>query len=150
MRPSTQRLLFAALAFAAGVGACSSSLSGFVGVPAHDVFVTPGAPQHGTGGDTVYYSIANNGASPAYLMPCGDAPAISYEVFQNGAWVNTGPAISCAVQTVPGPIELDPGTPIVVSTVYASPGRYRAGVSAASKADLSDAAMAWSVAVDIP
>ena len=150
MRSSPQRLLFAALSLAAAVGACSSSISDFVGTPAHEVFVTPGSPQHGTSGDTVYYSISNSGASTAYLAPCGDVPAVTYQVFQNGAWVTTGPVTTCPVQTVPGPIELVPGTPIVVSNVFTTAGRYRAGVSVATKVDLSDAAPAWSVGVDIP
>ena len=150
MKPSPKVLLFAALATAAAAGACSSAISKIVGVSAHNVYITAGIPQAAPQGDSVYFTISNAGVAPAYLARCGDVPALDYQVNTNGAWVETGPAITCPAPSTPGPIELDPGVPIQMSTVYTSSGHYRVGVSAASKADLSDAAMAWTVAFDIP
>ena len=149
MKPSPKVLLFAALATAVVVGGCSSALADLVGVSAHDVYITAGNPQPAAQGDSVYFSISNSGGAPAYLQRCGDEPALDYQVWQNNAWVEMGPAVTCPAPSSPGPIELDPGAPLVMSTVYTTPGRYRVGVSAASRVDLSDAGMAWTVAFDI-
>ena len=149
MRPSRKVLLFAALA--AGAGACSGgAIAKLVGVPAHYVYITPGAPQHVAGGDSVYLSIANQGFVTAYVERCGDAPALDFQVQQNGQWVEMGPAITCSTPSTPGPIALDPGQSIVIAHLYPNAGHYRVGVSAASKADLSDATEAWTVAFDTP
>ena len=150
MKPSPKLLLVAGLAFAAGLGACSSGLARIVGVSAHDVYITPGRPQPGPQGDSVYFNIQNNGGATAYLSRCGDEPALTLQVFQNGNWVNTGPAVSCPSPSTPGPIELAPGASIVLVEVFPSPGHYRGGVSAATTADLADAAQAWTVGFDIP
>lgn len=150
MKPSSKRLLVAGLAFAAGMVACSSSLSRLVGVSAHDVFITPGRPQPAPEGDSVYFNIQNNGGATAYLARCGDEPALTLQVFQNGNWVNMGPAVTCPTPSTPGPIELASGASIVLVEVYTGPGHYRAGVSAATTADLADAAPAWTVGFDIP
>ena len=150
MKPSPKVLLAGAvLAAVAVVGACSSSLSDLVGVSAHNVYITPGSPQPAAGGDSVYFSISNSGVAPAYLARCGDAPALDFQVYTNGAWVEQGPAVACPEPSSPGPIELDPGSPIVLAFLYANPGRYRVGISTATKADLSDADMAWTIPFDI-
>ena len=149
MRRSPKVLLFAALATAVAAGGCSSALSDFVGVSAHNVYITAGNPQPAAQGDSVYFSISNSGVASAYLQRCGDEPALDYQVWQNNAWVEMGPAITCPAPSTPGPIQLDPGAPLMMSTVYTTPGRYRVGVSAASRPDLSDAAMAWTVGFSI-
>ncbi len=131
-------------------GACSSALSEFIGVSAHNVYISAGSPQPAPQGDSVYLTISNSGVASAYLARCGDEPALDYQVWQNNAWVEMGPAITCPTPSTPGPIQLDPGPAILMNTVYTTPGRYRVGVSAASKPDLSDAGMAWTVGFDIP
>lgn len=150
MKPSPKALLAgAALAAATAVGACSSALSDLVGVSAHNVYITPGAPVPAAGGDSVYFSISNSGVAPAYLARCGDAPALDFQVSTNGAWVEQEPAVTCPAPSSPGPIELDPGTPIVIAFLYTDAGHYRVGISTATKADLSDAAMAWTIPFDV-
>ncbi|MGH7669494.1 MAG: hypothetical protein ACRENQ_08350 [Gemmatimonadaceae bacterium] len=150
MKSSRGVLLFAALATAVAAGACSSAISDLLGVVEYNVFVTPGSPQPGPQGDTVYVTISNNGVNPAYLARCGDQPAVTIQVWQNNTWVQSGPILDCLAPSSPGPIEVDPGTPIVISNVYPDSGRYRVGVSVATQADLSDAAAAWTVGFDVP
>jgi hypothetical protein len=150
MPESAKRFLFVLAACAVtAAGACSSSLARLVGVPSHDVNITPGAPQAVSGGDTVFFSIDNNGVNTAYVQPCGDQPALDLQVYQNGAWVELGPAVTCPAPTNPGPIELASGAQLVVAAFYTGPGHYRTGVSVGTDAALSDAAMAWTAGFDI-
>ncbi len=151
MRPSRKALLVGgALAGAIALGACSSAIDKILGTPVYNVYITQGAPQPAPQGDSVYFTISNSGVNVAYLARCGDVPALDYQVFTNGAWVEMGPAITCPAPSTPGPIELDPGAPIVMSNVYTSSGHYRVGVSVGTTADLSNAQMSWTAGFDVP
>lgn len=149
-RPMRFHRLLALAGAVAVVAACqSSSVAGLVGTPAHWVYITPGTPQHGPNGDTVYLDIQNQGAGTAYLQPCGDGPLLDLQVNQNGNWQTYGPAITCPVQTVPGPIPLNVAAQLVVSRVFPS-GTYRAGVYVGTTVTMSDAAEAYTVSFKIP
>lgn len=132
------------------VAACQKSdLAKLVGVPAHLVYITPGTPQPGPNGDTVYFDILNEGGATAYLQPCGDFPQLDMQVYQSGNWQHYGPAITCANQTVPGPIPLAVGAELVVSQVF-SAGKYRVGVYAATSETMGDVAEAFTSAFNVP
>ncbi len=144
-----RRLLLLAGAIAL-VSACrKSDLAKLVGVPAHLVYITPGTPQPGPNGDTVYFDIQNEGAATAYLQPCGDDPLLDLQVYQNGNWQTDGQVVNCPAQTVPGPIPLAVAAELVVSRVF-SAGRYRVGVYAAMSETMGDVAEAFTSAFDVP
>ncbi len=148
MPPKFRLALFAALTLA--VAACSKSpLADLVGISAHNVFITPGAPQATAGGDSVYFSIVNEGAANVYIRPCGDAPQLDVQVQENGAWQDVAQG-TCPVQTVPGPIEVDIGATIVTRRLFTDSGHYRVGIYVATDAQLSDGGEAWTIGFDVP
>ena len=144
-------LLCAAIVLAA----CSDATAPLGVKPAYGVVITMDVPgtclaggcdPPGAGMTLSLIHVVNTGTSTAYLRACGTYAALTEQVVQNGAWVNAGPAIDCAV--TPGPIVLAAGDSLRQNWWFAS-GTRQIVVGVSSKADLSDEALDASAGVKI-
>jgi hypothetical protein len=131
--------------------ACDGDLNSGAPLPAtsQNISIVATVGARTADGDSVTIHIVNGGSDTAYVPRCGGAPLLLTQQFVNGVWAGGVQNFMCVAPTAPGPIQLLPGSSVDIIRVLQA-GRYRMTVSVGSSADLSNATIAVSNAVDAP
>lgn len=138
------------------LGACGGGTQSLTGtpsinlVPVHGVTMRASLAGRGAFGDTLLVTFTNGGSQTAFLPRCGSQPLLLTQQFVNGAWAGGVQNFMCPMSDQPGPVALTPGATLQLVRFFDTAGRYRFLASIGSIADLSDAQMDTSNAVDVP